>query len=104
VPVTVGAAGTQGNTQLPGPGTGLPGNAGGASSFGNLISANGGGAGNGGVNANGNNGANGNGVSPTGVALPSASVFPGNVGGRGTGGAVSTPGTGGQAGFVFVAF
>jgi hypothetical protein len=123
--VTVGAAGTGGTTRA-NTGAGQSGNAGGASSFSNLISANGGGAGNGGPQPNGSEGtpgAAGNGVSPTGLALSGTTgtaPYPGggsvfgeggytnqNVG-AGAGGRgpfpPTQPGSSGGAGFVFVAF
>jgi hypothetical protein len=127
--ITVGAAGQAGATPN-GPGsTGGNGNAGGASSFSNLISANGGGGGNGtGPNQSGSDGAVGNASVPgggTGFAggggIPSYyngsvsrigsfnSRSGGGAGASATTGeapipALTTPATNGQAGYVFIMY
>ena len=102
-PVTVGAGGTVGTRANTVATPGGDGNAGGASSFSNLISANGG-AGGGGGGANppitGNPGAGGNGVSPTGTAIAgqagTSTLTPSNVSQHGSGGG-SAFGTGGKS-------
>jgi hypothetical protein len=112
--VTVGAAGNAGASQGSG-------NAGGASSFSNLISGNGGGGGGGATPESSGGGGNaGNGVAPTGTAVagsPGGTLFAGSGGnsaygtgpatGRGAGGSGTPgggPGAAGSAGFVFVAY
>jgi hypothetical protein len=85
-PVTVGAAGTGGTSSPAVPNFGNAGGGGGASSFSNLISANGGGAGNAGGPAAGNPGAGGNGVAPTGIGFagaPGRTLNTAQVGGGG---------------------
>jgi hypothetical protein len=132
--ITVGTGGN-GGAGNPGPtNNASAGNPGNASSFSNLISANGGGGGGGAVNTPplqvpGNTGAGGNGVAPTGIPYPTITqfavaqfspanprppstypVWESNTFGRGGNVGTLNPGSAGNAGgtgfpgFVFVAF